>query len=106
MNPLDIHVGSSSEDLKLKGAEIAVVRGVHEGNIYVFGGSTLILRGIVKGSIYIEETGSAFIHGIVTGDVTNNGGRLKHYGVIKGRLNRLAGETVIWPRSIIGEIKH
>ena len=101
VNPLE---SDSREDLKLNGQEIAVVRGVHNGNIYVFGGATLILRGIVKGSIYIEDNATAFIHGIVFGDVTNNGGRLKHYGVIKGRLNRLAGETIIWPKSIIGEI--
>ncbi len=103
-NPLE-H-SDSREDLKLKGAEIVVVRGVHNGNVYIANGSTLILRGIVKGNIYIEEEGNAFLHGIVTGDVINNGGRLKHYGVIKGTLTRLSGETVSWPKSIIGELTH
>jgi hypothetical protein len=64
----------------------------------------LILRGIVTGSVYIEENATAFIHGIVFGNVTNNGGQLKHYGVIKGKLNRIAGETVTWPNSVIGDI--
>ena len=71
----------SGEDLRLNGSEIAVVRGVHNGNIFVLGSSTLILRGIVRGSVYIENEAKVFIHGIVTGNVTNNGGILKHYGL-------------------------
>ena len=93
------------EDLELKGSEIAVIHGQIFGDVFVRGKATLILHGIVRGNVWVENHGSAFIHGLVTGDITNNGGRVKHYGLIKGRINQLAGETIVHPRALICENK-
>ena len=99
-NPRDVHE-ELREDLQLKESEVAVVHGTIIGDVFVRGSSNLILHGIVRGNIYIEDQGSAFIHGIVFGDVTNNGGTVKHYGMINGHMNKLSGETVVSPRAVI-----
>lgn len=99
-SPKEIHE-DLREDLQLKESEVAVVHGQILGSVFVKGKSTFILHGIVRGNVWIEENGSAFIHGIVTGNVTNNGGIVKHYGLIKGQLNSLSGETIIHPKAVV-----
>ena len=104
-NPREIHE-DIKEDLQLKGSDVIVVHGQISGDVFVRGSSTLILHGIIRGSVWVEDQGAAFIHGMVSGDVTNNGGRVKHYGMIKGKLNKLAGETVVHPRALVCEEKY
>jgi cytoskeletal protein CcmA (bactofilin family) len=101
---MEIHEEIEKE-LRLSGSETAVVHGRIVGDVFTRGSSTFILHGIVKGNIWIEDNASVFIHGMVAGDVTNNGGTLRHYGMIKGNLHKLSGQTIVHPRAVICESK-
>ena len=99
-NPIEIH-DELKDNLKLKESEIEVVNGIVCWDVFVKGNATLILHGIIRGNVIVEGQGTFFLHGMVYGDVTNNGGVIRHYGMIKGRLNKLSGETIINSRAIV-----
>ena len=99
-NPIEIH-DELKENLKLKESEVAVVHGMVCGDVFVGGSSTLILHGIIRGNVIVKEQAVFFLHGMVYGDVTNNGGTIRHYGMVKGRLNKLSGETIVSSRAIV-----
>ncbi|MCK5321182.1 hypothetical protein KAJ38_01265 [Candidatus Pacearchaeota archaeon] len=101
-NPIEIH-DELKEDIDLKGSEVAVIHGIVGGDVSVTGSSTLILHGIIRGNVTVGGQGTFFIHGIVYGDVTNNGGIIRHYGMIKGKLNKISGETIVNPKAIVCE---
>ena len=101
-NPLEIH-DELRENLELKESEVAVVHGIVYGDVSVRGSSTLILHGIIRGNVVVEGQGTFFIHGMVYGDVTNNGGTIRHYGMVKGKLNKHSGETIVNSRAIVCE---
>lgn len=101
-NPIEIN-DELKGNLELKDSEVAVIHGMVCGDVFVRGSSTLILHGIIRGNVVVEGQETFFLHGMVYGDVTNNGGIIKHYGMIKGRLNKFSGETVVRSRAIVCE---
>ncbi len=101
-SPIEIH-DELKADLELKESEVAVVHGLVIGNVYVRGSSSLILHGIIKGDLNIEEQGEVFLHGMVSGDVEIKGGKLNHYGMIRGKLNKLGGDVVIHMKAVVQE---
>ncbi len=101
-SPIEVH-DELKEDLELKESEVAVVHGMVVGNVFVRGSSSLILHGVIKGNVNIEDQGEVFLHGMVSGDVEIKGGKLNHYGMIKGRLNKLGGEIVVHSKAVVQE---
>lgn len=77
------------------------LRGMVIGNLTVSQG-TLILTGVVCRDLYVEEHGIVELRGMVGGDAVNRGGRLHIYGMVKGRVNDLGGETSADPQAKIG----
>ncbi|HEX7998576.1 MAG TPA: polymer-forming cytoskeletal protein [Pyrinomonadaceae bacterium] len=69
--------------------------GTAKGNINVRDGGVLELNGTCEGDLILEEGSTVRLNGTVNGDVYNRGGKLKVYGIIKGRLHKEAGETFV-----------
>ena len=77
------------------------LQGMVTGNTNVKNGGTLELRGTCLRNLFLEEGAEVQLYGTVVGSVTNRGGRLLIYGVVKGDVRTLAGETWIDPKAVI-----
>jgi hypothetical protein len=71
------------------------LQGIVTGNVTVLNESVFCLHGLCKKNLFIEEGSKVYLYGMVCGSVYNNGGYLEVHGLIKGKLIKEAGETVI-----------
>ncbi|MFJ8217670.1 hypothetical protein [Bacillus cereus] len=94
--------GKVEQDLVLK--EDLRVEGMVVGNVAVETGKTLIVNGMIVGNLHIKEESFVEIHGNVNGDVLNEGGELKVYGTINGRLFRERGRTIVDTKATVSEM--
>ena len=65
--------------------------------------SILQLHGMIIGDLILEESSTVYLHGMVNGNVINNGGYLKVFGTVNGKVIRESGETIIDSNSVIRE---
>jgi hypothetical protein len=77
------------------------LRGTVTGSVRVERGIKLELRGTVAGDLSLAKDSTVELRGTVKGNVTNRGGSLNVYGVIKGRLTTDAGTSGLFSKSII-----
>jgi hypothetical protein len=62
------------------------------------------IHGTVTGIIIITASSETRIYGTINGDLINNGGILKIYGMVIGKVHTLKGETHIDPRAKIYDV--
>lgn len=89
------------KDLELINSEEVILHGMVVGDVRIKDNANFILHGMITGNLIIEKQGISIIHGTVCGYVTNNGGKLTHYGTINGRLNKVSGETYVDEKAFV-----
>jgi hypothetical protein len=94
-----IERGKIEGDVEIR--EDLELHGMIAGSATVKDGARLDLNGTVTGDLVVEEGATVILRGTVAGDVTNRGGELAIYGMIDGRLIRVAGTTEVDPDAVI-----
>jgi cytoskeletal protein CcmA (bactofilin family) len=61
----------------------------------------LIVRGIVNGNIHFLKSSEGELHGMINGDVINNGGDIKIFGTIDGKVLENSGTTFVENEAVI-----
>ncbi len=92
--------GKIEEDIVL--SENTDLSGMVVGNVVVQKNVALELHGMVVGNLVLEQDSEVYLHGMVTkGDVINNGGCLKVFGMVVGKIRRNSGETIVDKNAIV-----
>ncbi|HXQ25600.1 MAG TPA: hypothetical protein VN822_04255 [Candidatus Acidoferrales bacterium] len=71
------------------------------GSATVVKGAAFELGGMICRDLVVEEGAVVHLHGMVLGNVTNNGGQLEIFGMIRGRLLKRSGTTHVDAKAVI-----
>lgn len=82
-----------SEDIQLNGAVM--------GSAVIANRSEFILNGVIDGDLHLEEGAKATVNGTVKGNVFNEGGELKIFGMVNGRVVQRRGKLFVSPKAFI-----
>ena len=75
--------------------------GTVSGSARVTSGTLLKMRGTITGDLTLEPSSVVELRGTVNGNVTNMGGRLEIYGVVRGQVFARFGQTAVDPQAVV-----
>jgi cytoskeletal protein CcmA (bactofilin family) len=75
--------------------------GTVSGSARVTSGTLLKMMGTITGDLILEPSSVVELRGTVNGNVTNMGGRLEIYGVVKGQVSARFGQTTVDPQAVV-----
>ena len=59
------------------------------------------MRGTITGDLTLEPSSVVELRGTVQGNVTNMGGRLEIYGVVRGQVSARFGQITVDPQAVV-----
>jgi len=78
-----------------------ILTGVIIGDVVVKEGINFNLNGVVSGNLLVSNNSTVYINGVLNGNVKNIGGNLEIYGIVKGRLIEISGNTFVDKNAVI-----